>query len=463
MAHKRTFYAVLATLLVVGMFLTFYGKKYFGLQKNLSVSSSFMADTSLVLKEIKSPAGYPIWLAPADIPVVTVGITFLGAGQRCSYKTPGLVELLISMLDEGAGPYNSQAFKTQLLEKNIQLSMTANQDNIVVTFRTPKSNVKSAFDLLHYVLTAPRFETSDMVRVKQQLGSSWEQSLHYPEPVGQEAMQTFMLGENHPYSLKTTQRIDSLPHITADELRQYMRKHFTQSSVRVVVAGDIAENELIEYIDKTFCDLTNKSDPSPTKSTSFQNLGKIQRIEMDVPQSALYFAQPSFNRHDPDFYAWVIVSRILGNTFKSRLWDEVREKRGLAYFCSTNLVSNDLVEALTGTTATKTETVQETIDIIKEEWQKLADHGITEEELQFHKKNALGSYALNFGSTAEIVSVLLGYCQLGFPLSAVNERNKKIYALTVQDVNRVIRQYLKPNELVFVVVGRSAPKPPYKS
>ncbi len=459
---RRFLFFILVVLSVGIGWVALYGKKSFTSQSSLSMNVPLMNETSVTLKEIHTPAGYQIWLAPADIPVVTVGVAFLGAGQRCSFKTPGLVELLVSLLDEGAGPYNSQAFKTRLLEKNIQLSINANQDNIVITLRTIKSNVKDALELLQLMLTAPRFDEDDMVRVKQQMVSNLEQSLHYPEVVGREALQRFMLDEDHPYRPDTLARIKNIPAITREQLCHYMEQNFTKQSVRVVAAGDISLSELTDCVDKTFASLKPGELQPNGFEAKFRNLGQTLTIDMDVPQSVIYFAQPSLSRHHPDFYAFFVVNRILGNAFESRLWHEVREKRGLAYFCSTGLSTADLANTLTGVTATKTETVQQTIQIIKQEWQRLVDHGIDARELEFHKKNTTGAYALNFGSTIEIVNILLGYCQQGLAIDAVNQRNKMIQKLTVEDMNRVIQHYLKPNDLIFVRVGRPVSEPSSK-
>ncbi|MCX7338736.1 MAG: hypothetical protein NTX76_05610 [Alphaproteobacteria bacterium] len=107
-------------------------------------------------------------------------------------------------------------------------------------------------------------------------------------------------------------------------------------------------------------------------------------------------------------------------------------------------------------TATKTETVHQTIDLIKEEWKKFAEHGITQAELDFQKKNIIGGYPLTFGSTLDIVNALLCYRNDGLPIDYINKRNSYFEKLTVEDINSVIKKVFDPALLTFVVVGREA-------
>lgn len=445
---------ILVVLVVIGLFFAFSKQPVHLFKPFLTEKKSSMTEASPTLKDVTTPAGHSIWLAPSDTPVISVGIVFLGAGRRGSFQTPGLIDLLTSVLDEGAGPYNAQAFKTLLLEKNIQLSIYANYDNFILTFRTVKENIKDAFRLIHLVLTAPRFDDEDMHRVKQQVSSSLEQSLHDPKPLGLEALQRFVLGDNHPYNPKTIECIKNLPTLTAQQLRDYMTGHFTQSAIRIVAAGDISPGDLSDLVDPVVTSLSKESASNDSKKMPYQNLGKSLAVQMDIPQTLIYFLQQGVRVNHPDFYAFFMINRILSNSFESRLWHEVREKRGLAYFCSTNLSQNDLNDSLTGITATKTETVDQTIEIIKKEWEKLFEHGVTQEELDFHKKNAIGAYALSFSSTLEIVSVLLWYRQSNLSIHDLNQRNERIKNLTVDDINRAIKEHIKPKELAFVTIGK---------
>ncbi len=426
----------------------------------LSQTQDSMTTSPIMVQELKTNLGKPVWFVPTNIPVISLSLTFRNAGDRSSpTDLPGLTDLIAALLDEGAGPYDSQSFKKVLLEKNISLSVSSSQDNFTITFRTIKENIKDALELIKLILSSPRFADEDMRRVKEQMIAGLQQSLHHPQPIAKEELQKRLLGENHPYFKRTLERIKILPTIQAEQLRAQIKKNFTLANLEIVACGNTDTTELIQSLEKTLGDLPKgDSVPSPTP-TDLQNLGKTFNVALDIPQSLIFFAHPGVSRQDPDFYALFLAARILGSgNFESRLWNEIREKRGLAYFCNLDLFTNDLAFGMIGATATKTETLEETLSVIKQEWKNLIEKGITQEELDFHKKNIMGSFPLSFGSTLETVSALGRYRQDDLPIDYVQKRNLYFGALTVEDINRVIKRVLHPELLTFIIVGRSEAK-----
>jgi zinc protease len=426
----------------------------------ISHTQDSMTTSPISVQELKTNLGKSIWFVPTSIPVMSVSITFRNAGDRSSPSNlPGLTDLIAALLDEGAGPYDSQSFKKLLLEKNISLSVASSQDNFTITFRTVKENVKDALELIKLILSSPRFANEDMQRVKQQIIAGLQQSLHHPQPIAKEELQKNLLGETHPYFKRTSERIKVISTMQADQLRAQMQKNLTQANLEVVACGNIAPSELVQYLEKAFGDLPKGEPTSQPVPTKLQNLGKVFNVKLDIPQSLIFFAHPGVSRQDPDFYALYVAARILGSgNFESRLWNEIREKRGLAYFCNLDLFTNDLAHGMIGATATKTESLEETISVIRQEWKNLIEKGITQEELDFHKKNIMGSFPLSFGSTLETVNTLALYRQDDLPVDYVEKRNSYFSKLTIEDINQVIKKILHPELLTFIVVGRSEAK-----
>lgn len=415
-----------------------------------------MTTSPLPLQELKTSLGNAIWFVPTEIPVVSMNITFRHSGDKNSPSSfPGLTDLLAAVLDEGAGPYNSQDFKKALLEKNINLSISSNKDNFIITFRTVKENLKAALDLIQAMLTAPRFEEEDMRRVKEQITASLQQSLHMPQPMARETLQKNVYGENHPYYKSTMKRLEALPGLARDQLRDYMKKAFTQSNLEIIVCGAVNKEEVVKEVESTFGVLPKGETITKPAPIALENLGKTYPVNMNIPQTLIYFVQPGIPRLDPDLYALFVGMRILGSgEFESRLWQEIREKRGLAYFCTADIATSDLANMVLGATATKTESVEQVIELIKAEWKKIVDKGVTQEELDFHKKNIIGSYPLAFGSTLSIVGTLASYRNDNFPIDYIKTRNANFSKLTVEDVNKTLRRILDPNLLTFIIVGR---------
>ncbi len=426
----------------------------------LTQAQDSMTTSPLPLQELKTSLGNAIWFVPTEIPVISINITFRHSGDKnCPSEFPGLTDLVAALLDEGAGPYDSQGFKKALLEKNINLSISSNRDNFTIAFRTVKENLKAALDLIQAMLTAPLFAEEDMRRVKEQITASLQQSLHMPQPIARETLQKNVYGENHPYYKSIKDRLRVLPSISGDQLKNYMKKAFTQSNLEVIVCGAASEDEIVKEIEGTFKVLPKGELLSRPEPLPLQNLGKTYSVSMDIPQTLIYFVQSGIPRLDPDIYALLVGMRILGSgDFESRLWQQIREKRGLAYFCSADIATSALANVIMGATATKTESVDEVIGLIKEEWKKILDKGITQEELDFHKKNITGSYPLSFGSTLSIVGTLASYRNDNFPIDYIKTRNSNFEKLTVDDVNKALQKVLNPDLLTFIIVGRLALK-----
>lgn len=422
----------------------------------LTQTQDSMTTSPLPLQELKTSLGNAIWFVSTEIPVVSMNITFRHAGDKNSPSSlPGLTDLLAAVMDEGAGPYSSQDFKKALLEKNINLSISSNKDNFIITFRTVKENFKAALDLIQAMLTAPRFAEEDMKRVKEQITAGLQQSLHMPQPMAREALQKNIYGENHPYYKSALKKLEALPGLTREQLRDYMKKAFTQSNMEIIVCGAVDKEEVVKEVESIFGVLPKGEPITRPAPLALENLGKIYPVNMNIPQTLIYFVQPGIPRLDPDLYALFVGMRILGSgEFESRLWQEIREKRGLAYFCTVDIATSDLANMVLGATATKTESVDKVISLIKDEWAKIIDKGVTQEELDFHKKNIMGSYPLSFRSTLSIVGTLASYRNDNFPIDYIKTRNANFAKLTVDDVNKALKRVLKPELLTFIIVGR---------
>ena len=161
------------------------------------------------------------------------------------------------------------------------------------------------------------------------------------------------------------------------------------------------------------------------------------------------------DRDDEDFFAAYILNNILGaGGFDSRLMEEVRRKRGLTYGVYSYLVSRDLANVYMGSVASSNDKVAQAIDVIRDEWQRMHDQGVTEQELQDSKTYLTGAYPLRFSGNAQIAGILSSMQMEGLPIDYIATRNDKVNAVTMDDINRVAAELLDPDSLRFVVVGQ---------
>lgn len=420
--------------------------------------------THVNVQEVKSSKGITAWIVEThEIPVVSVAIAFKNAGNAEDPKgLAGLVLLLSSMLDEGAGNWDSQEFKKLLLQKNIELAISTSPDVFQVSFRTVRENVGEAFHILRTILSKPRFDPDALTRVKNQILTSLEQSLHNEHTIASQKLNSLIYGD-HPYGKTTQQTLKEFPKITDVQMHQFIKDRFARDQLLITAVGDITPVELKDYLDKTFGDFPEKATPTTVKDANLLNLGKTVVEPLDIPQSLVYFTQPGICRNNPDFYATFIMMKIMGDgLFESRLWNEIREKRGLAYGVNADLTWSQHASLVLGGTATKNKSVKEVIGIIRDVWKNMAQ-GATQSELNFTKKRMIGSFSLNFSSTLKIAKALLIYRIDNLGIDFINKRNEIISALTLDDINRAAKSLLKPEQLTFVVVGEPTGLSPQES
>ncbi len=418
--------------------------------------SSVVTPSPVKVIDYKTELGLAGWhVETPDIPVLTISICFRNAGDKNDPEgLKGLTEFMCGMLDEGAGIYNSGNFKALLLEKNIRLSISQNSDSVFITLRSTKDNIKDLFDILTMILMAPRFDDDAMARVREQILTSLNQSLHSE---GQVASDTFnqQAFKNHPYGRSTIVEIEGIKKIKREDIQKYLKERLARDQIKITSAGNLTVNELKNYLDNALKELPEKAVPSTVKDVEPIYTGDITVIPMDIPQSLILFYQPGIKRHDKDFYAAYVLNKILGDGgFKSRLWDEVRENRGLAYGIDSDLRWIQHSEYMVGSTATANANAGQVVEIIREQWRKVKESGVTQKEKDFVIERLTGAFPLGFSSTPQIVGLLNNYQQDDLEADFINKRNEMMRRVTLEDLNRLARNLIQPDKLSFIIVGK---------
>jgi zinc protease len=408
------------------------------------------------IQVVETKLGLKAWfVATPEIPVIAASFTFKHAGDKADPKgKSGLVSFLTSILNEGVAEMNATAYKRYLLEKNIAIDISANPDHFTISFRTVKENAAEAFQIVKKILTQPKLDEDAQHRVKQQLLTGLAQSLHSENVVASDTFNQ-KIYDSHPYgvSLKTT--LQELPHITPEDLKSFMKERLGRDQLIINIAGAIDPEQLIIMIDDMCQGLPEKTPPLLIDFKEIQGDGSISVVPMPIPQSAILFYQKGISRQDPDFYAAYILNKILGDgEFESRLWNEAREKKGLTYGIDSDLRWHTHSHYILGHTATKNQSVQEMIDIIRQEFQKIKTSPVTEQELNFVKERLIGGYPLGFSSTGQIVALMRNYQLDELDTDFINRRNELIRKVTLEDVQRIAQKLIDPDKLSFIIVGQ---------
>jgi zinc protease len=413
------------------------------------------ARTSMKIQEVKSPGGISAWLVQEhSVPLLAMRYVFDGGNSQDPAGKEGLANFLTAMMDEGAGEMTAAAFQERMEELAARISFEDSRDSFYGNFETLTVNRDAAVDLLHLAVSRPRFDADAVERIRQQLLSSLAFAAKSPDKVAGKAWSAAAF-PGHPYGRPAEGTIESIKSITREDLETFRRRVFGRDTLRVVAVGDIDAEGLGKLLDKAFSDLPAKADLVPVEKTEPRAVEKLKVIEMDVPQSVVQFGMNGVHRKDPDFIPAFVLNQILGGGgFASRLTEEVREKRGLAYSVYSYLQPYKHVAVFAGGVATKNEEVARSLDVIRSELKRMAQDGPTATELANAKSYLTGSFALRFDTNAKIASQLLWMLHEDMGIDYVEKRNALIDAVTLDDMKRVAARLLKVDDLIVTVAGK---------
>ncbi|AMJ58920.1 M16 family metallopeptidase [Bosea sp. PAMC 26642] len=417
---------------------------------------SSIAGPSVAVQTVRSASGVEAWLVEEhSLPLIAVDFAFDGGTSRDPDNATGSAYLVSGLLDEGAGDLDAEAFQGKLADHAISLGFDARRDDFHGQIQTLTRHRDTAFELLALAVNAPRFDTDAVERVKAQIVSGLQRQAQNPETLCRNALYASAF-PGHPYGRPEKGDVDSVSRLEAGTLRTLSGSLLTRAGLKIVVVGDITAEELAQRLDQVFGALpAGTPRAAPVEALPIQGLGETHVIDLDVPQTVLRFVAPGLMRHDPDFIAGSVLNHILGGSaFTSRLFLEVREKRGLAYGVSSSLLPLRQSAMLVGGTSTRNDRVAESLSVIREEMAKLAEAGPTEHEVEEAKRYIIGSYPLRFDTSPKIASELMSLAVNGFAPDFLTQRNPLFAAVTLTDVRRVAGRLFGDPRLLVQAVGR---------
>jgi zinc protease len=423
------------------------------------------ASAATKIQHVVSPGGIEAWFVQdATVPLVAMEYAFGGGAAQDPADKPGVSNMMAELLDEGAGDLDANTFHDRLERRAIQMSFGTSRDNLRGSLRMLKENSAEAFDLLRLALTEPRFDSEAVERIRAQIVSTLRRETTTPTSLANRAFWQLAYPD-HPYGRPSNGTLDSASGIQAGDLREYKRRNLTKDSLKIAVVGDIDATTLGKLLDQTFGALPAKADLVPVPAVTATTPPKRVSIALDVPQTVVMFGGPGLKRDDPDFMTAYVVNHILGGgALSSRLYTEIREKRGLAYSVYQSLIWMDRSAVFVGTTATRADRATETVDAVDSEIRRMAEDGPTQKELDEAKSYLKGSQMLSLDTSLKIAGALLQYQLDKLPIDYIEKRNGLVDAVTLDDAKRVAKR-LWGQGLLTVVIGRStqASVPPQPS
>jgi zinc protease len=416
-------------------------------------AESSAARHGVPVQRIVSPGGVEAWLvSDSTVPMVVLRAYWRGGSAIEPEALTGVTGVMTDMLTEGAGAYDANAFKERLEELNMSLGFSAGWDGVGMSLTTLSENRDAAIEMARLALHEPRFDAPPLERIKRQMLVGIRTRDTNPSYIGNLALDQALYA-GHPYARRTTR--EGVAAITRAALQERRAALFNRATLDVTIVGDIDAESAGRALDQIFGPLPQGAAPPEPADVALSAPTPLIVRELPQPQSLVLFAAPGIQDEDPDWIPLAVANYIVGGGgFSSRLMDQVREQRGLVYGIGTGPSVREHSALIRGSAQTENANVAEAITVTRAELARIYRDGATQAEVNDAITYLTGSFALDLDSNTKIAGVVHGYQAAGRDIEYINRRNDLIRAVTLEDVNRVIRRLYNPDAFTFVVVGQ---------
>ncbi|KRQ94251.1 M16 family metallopeptidase [Bradyrhizobium valentinum] len=407
------------------------------------------------IQRLVSPGGIEAWfMQDATVPLIAMECAFGGGATQDPNDKPGVGHMVAGLLDQGAGDLDFKTFHERLDRRAIELSFDSTRDQFRGSLRMLKDNRDEAFDLLRMALTSPRFDAADVERIRAAVLANLRRDSTNPSTLANRKFLEVAFND-HPYARQAGGTVESVPKIDVADLKDYVRRVIAKDTLKIAVVGDVDPESLGKLLDKTFGSLPAKAELTQVADVVAAKPPQRVYVPLDVPQTVVTFGGPGVRRSEPDFMAADVVNQILGGAgLSSRLFREVREKRGLAYSVHETLLWMDHSALFVGNTGTRADRAGETVEEIEKQVRRMAEEGPTQQEVDEAKSYLKGSQMLALDTSSKLAQALLQYQIDKLPIDYIEKHCALVDAVTLEDARKAA-QRLWGQGLLTVIVGSS--------
>ena len=425
------------------------------------LGQALSARAESTIQHFQGPGGMAVYLVENHAnPMVEVRLVARAGSAFDPLEKSGVSSLTGWMFNEGGGNMDAATFQERLTFHGISLGASTSRDIMTIRLTALTEQLDEAWSRLADALLRPRFDTSDFARAMDEQRASIIKDKEQPN-VQASLLLYQKLYPHHPYGNPVDGTLESLARITLDDLRQFHTDAFHAPAMVLAVAGDVTLVRLKALIQKHLSGLNVTPSPFPPIPVAKPTQKGTFHQELVLPQTTLQLGTLGISRHDPDYYTFYVLNQILGGSgLSSRLNEQIREKRGLAYGVYSYFAPLEGGGPFVVGMRTKTASTQEALSLIRLEIQRLANEGVSALELQAVKRYLTGSFPLHMDGLGKLATLwsIIGYYQRG--LDYLDKWPERINAVTLDNIKRVAQRLLDIDKFYTVTVGKkTAPQP----
>ena len=419
---------------------------------------TFNAQAAPDIQTWKTSKGVPVYYFHApELPMVDIQLVF-DAGSSRDGEKPGLAMLTTGLLEQGAGGMDADAISNGFESLGAVFGVDTGYDSSSISLRslTDEALLSKALKNFEMVIAKPDFPQEALERRRSRTLIGLRSKQQSPGSLAKDAFMN-ALYKTHPYSKPSEGTEESVKAISRDDVVAFYKDYFVASNAMVAMVGAVDRKQAEQIAEELTAVLPQGKKPEPLPAVNQLESPVTVFIEHPSAQTHILVGQPGVKRGDADYFPLYVGNHILGGGgMVSRLFEEVREKRGLSYSAYSYFSPMRFEGPFLAGLQTKTEQADEALDVLMENIDKFIEQGPTEEELVASKKNITGGYALRIDSNSKILGYVTVIGFYGLPLDYLDTFNDKVNAVTVEQIKDAFKRRVSPDKLVTVMVGTPA-------
>ena len=388
-----------------------------------------------------------------SLPFVSLQLLIEGGSRKDSAGEEGAAYLTAKGLLLGTAKRGEKAINEELDFMGASLSSSPGRDYATLNLRVLKKDMEKGLDLFMEVLTQPAFPQEEVKREIQNTLAAIQSAEDQPEDVAEKAFrENLFLSGPYRHPVEGTKK--SLPSMTRETLERFYKKYYHPDHSILAVVGDITQEEvkakLLPRLEKW---PKGKISDAPVQNV-FAKGPKTVKIDRRLTQANIILGHAGVSRENPDYYALTMMNYILGGGgFSSRLMEEIRNKKGLAYSVHSFFDPGKLPGSFQVALQTKNVSAREAISIAREQMKRIQTEPVSEKEIEGARKYLIGSFPMRMDTQGKLVNFLLQMEYYGLGLDYPEKYSRLIQSVTREELLRVARKYLYPENCILVVVA----------
>jgi predicted Zn-dependent peptidase len=391
-----------------------------------------------------------------EVPLVQFTLTIKGGG-RLDGSSPGMASFTAGMLDEGAGSRDAIGIASEAAFLGASLGTFSDWDASYVSVKVPRRTMDPALDLMADVALRPTFRAVEVTRQRDLRLASILQQRDQPNAMAALAFNALLFPSTHPYHQPLGGDSTATAGLDSAKVRAFYSANMSPANATMVIAGDITLAEARTAIERRFGNWRGRASGSTGSSDSPAAVDRATEVFLvDKPgaaQSVVLIGAGGVDRNNPDYAAIEVMNTLLGGSFSSRLNSNLREEKGYTYGAGSGFSYRPLPGPFMAQAAVRTNVTDSSMIEFFKEFERLRNEPVDPVELERAKAYLALGLASDFETTTQMAGQVTGLIRFGLPMTYYDEIVPRIMAVTVADIQRVARKYVRPDRLTVIVVG----------